>query len=82
MAQEQGVVAAINGDFFDISEAEHPGVAATGAASGPAVSDGTVLKAAVPPGQRFGFTPPPGDTEQVFGVGVDGRARTARRVLP
>jgi hypothetical protein len=77
MAQEQGVVAAINGDFFDISEAEHPGVAATGAASGPAVADGTVLKAAVPPGQRFGFTPPPGDTEQVFGVGVDGRARTA-----
>jgi hypothetical protein len=82
MAEEEpGVVAAINGDFFDITEGEHPGVPATGAATGPAVVDGTALKGAVPQGQRFGFTPPPGDTEEVFGVGVDGRARIARMTL-
>jgi hypothetical protein len=80
-AEARGVVAAINGDFFDITESEHPGVPATGATSGPAVVDGIPLKASVPPGQRFGFTPPPGDTQEVFGVGVDGRARTARLSL-
>jgi phosphodiester glycosidase len=82
MAQAQGVVAAINGDFFDIAEREHPGVPATGAATGPAMADGIALKAAVPQGQRFGLTPPPGGTdEEVFGVGADGVARTARLTL-
>ncbi len=81
MADAQDAVAAINGDFFDISDDEHPGVPATGSASGPAMMDGIALKAAVPPGQRYGWTPPPGDTAEVIGVGVDGRARTARLTL-
>ncbi|MFB7668508.1 phosphodiester glycosidase family protein [Kitasatospora sp. NPDC056138] len=82
MASEQGAVGGINGDFFDISEEQHPGVEATGATSGPMVLDGRPLKGAVPQGQRFGWTPPDGDTsEDVFGVGTDGRARTARLTL-
>ncbi|MFI9271300.1 phosphodiester glycosidase family protein [Kitasatospora sp. NPDC052896] len=82
MAEAQGAVAAVNGDFFDINEVQHPGVQATGAASGPVIRDGQPLKAAVPQGQRFGWTPPPGDTsEDVIGVGTDGRARTARLTL-
>jgi hypothetical protein len=81
MADAQDAVAAINGDFFDISDDQHPGVPATGSASGPAMMDGIALKAAVPPGQRYGWTPPPGDTAEVIGVGVDGRARTAALTL-
>ena len=45
-------VAAINGDFFDITESQHPQVPATDAPSGPAVADGAPLNAAVPPAQR------------------------------
>lgn len=76
LADAQGAVAGVNGDFFDISETQHPGVEATGATDGPAIAAGHVLKAAVPDGQRFGPTLPPGTgTEDVFGVGVDRRAR-------
>ncbi|TDT98169.1 uncharacterized protein DUF2233 [Streptomyces sp. 846.5] len=82
MGRDAGAVAAVNGDFFDISEEQHPGVPATGSASGPSVLDGLPLKAAVPQGQRFGWSAPSGDSdEDVFGVGVDGRARTGRLVL-
>ncbi|MEU6238105.1 phosphodiester glycosidase family protein [Kitasatospora sp. NPDC047058] len=82
MGEEAGAVAAINGDFFDMTEGQHPGVPATGAASGPSVLNGRPLKAAVPVGQRFGRTEPLGDAdEDVFGVGVDGRARMDRLVL-
>ncbi|MFJ1709316.1 phosphodiester glycosidase family protein [Kitasatospora sp. NPDC088346] len=82
MVEEQGAVAGINGDFFDIDERQHPGVEATGAASGPAVLAGRALKAAVPQGQRFGWAPPPGDTSRdVVGVGVDGVARTGQLTL-
>ncbi|MFD8754045.1 phosphodiester glycosidase family protein [Kitasatospora sp. NPDC059577] len=82
LAGARGAVAAVNGDFFDISEEQHPGVAATGAASGPAVYRGRALKAAVPQAQRFGWWPPPGGTDQdVLGVGVDGVARLGRLVL-
>ncbi|MER7581892.1 phosphodiester glycosidase family protein [Kitasatospora sp. NPDC097691] len=82
LAGARGAVAAVNGDFFDISEEQHPGVEATGAASGPAVYRGRALKAAVPEAQRFGWRPPPGDTaEDVLGVGVDGVARTGHLVL-
>lgn len=76
MADATGAVGGVNGDFFNISEAQHPGVEATGAAVGPAIASGRTLKAAVPDGQRFGPALPPGtSTRDVLGVGVDGRAR-------
>ncbi|WP_239516380.1 MULTISPECIES: phosphodiester glycosidase family protein [unclassified Streptomyces] len=82
MARERGAVAAINGDFFNISEAQHHGVEVTYAASGPAVASGQPIKAAVPEGQRFGLSPPRGSTtEDVIGVGQDGVARTGRLTL-
>ncbi|MFF7163379.1 phosphodiester glycosidase family protein [Streptomyces sp. NPDC008086] len=75
-ATDQGAVAGVNGDFFNISEAQHPGVQVTGASVGPAIARGRALKAAVPNGQRFGPALPPGtSTEDVVGVGIDGRAR-------
>ncbi|MER7847898.1 phosphodiester glycosidase family protein [Kitasatospora sp. NPDC096077] len=82
LAGARGAVAAVNGDFFDISEEQHPGIEATGAPSGPAVFRGRPLKAAVPEAQRFGWRPPPGDDDRdVLGVGVDGVARTDRLEL-
>ncbi|WP_432053794.1 phosphodiester glycosidase family protein [Streptomyces sp. bgisy022] len=82
MADLRGAVAGINGDFFNLTETQHPGVAATGASVGPAVADGRAMKAAVPDGQRFGPALPPGTTaEDVFGVGVDRRARRDRLTL-
>ncbi|MFG3344021.1 phosphodiester glycosidase family protein [Streptomyces sp. NPDC048018] len=82
LADARGAVAAVNGDFFDISEVQHPGVEATGAPVGPAVAGGRELKAAVPRGQRFGPPLPPGTgTREVIGVGVDHRARTGRLAL-
>ncbi|MEU9139083.1 phosphodiester glycosidase family protein [Streptomyces sp. NPDC048404] len=76
LADSRGAVAGVNGDFFDITETQHPGVEATGATVGPAIAGGRGLKAAVPDGQRFGPALPPGThTEDVFGVGVDRRAR-------
>ncbi|MFE5818925.1 phosphodiester glycosidase family protein [Streptomyces sp. NPDC056479] len=75
-ATAQGAVAGVNGDFFNISETQHPGVAATGSSVGPVIASGLALKAAVPNGQRFGPALPPGtSTEDVFGVGTDRRAR-------
>ncbi|TWV46087.1 phosphodiester glycosidase family protein [Streptomyces misionensis] len=82
MANAVGALAGVNGDFFDITETQHPGVDATGASVGPAVADGEVLKAAVPNGQRFGPALPPGaTTEDVLGVGTDHRARLDRLSL-
>ncbi|MGW2647215.1 phosphodiester glycosidase family protein [Streptomyces sp. NPDC001393] len=82
MADSAGAVAGVNGDFFDISETQHPGVEATGASVGPAIADGQALKAAVPNGQRFGPALPPGaGTQDVFGVGTDRRARLDRLSL-
>ncbi|MFE0106878.1 phosphodiester glycosidase family protein [Streptomyces sp. NPDC059009] len=76
MADAGGAVAGVNGDFFNISEAQHPGVEPTGAPVGPAIADGHTLKAAVPDGQRFGpALPPSTTTRDVLGVGVDRRAR-------
>ncbi|MFE9673842.1 phosphodiester glycosidase family protein [Streptomyces sp. NPDC006259] len=76
LATVQNAVAGVNGDFFNTSEAQHPGVAATGASVGPAIANGKVLKAAVPTGQRFGPALPPGtDTDDVLGVSGDGQAR-------
>ncbi|MET8859580.1 phosphodiester glycosidase family protein [Streptomyces sp. NPDC004579] len=82
LADSRGAVAGVNGDFFDITETQHPGVEATGATVGPAIASGRGLKAAVPDGQRFGPALPPGThTEDVFGVGVDRRARLDDVVL-
>ncbi|MGW7527011.1 phosphodiester glycosidase family protein [Streptomyces sp. NPDC054783] len=82
MADSAGAVAGVNGDFFNITETQHPGVEATGASVGPAIADGQVLKAAVPQGQRFGPALPPGtSTQDVFGVGTDRRARLDRLSL-
>ncbi|WP_460109977.1 phosphodiester glycosidase family protein [Streptomyces sp. YKOK-J1] len=82
LADTAGAVAGVNGDFFDITETQHPGVEATGATVGPAVAGGRVLKAAVPDGQRFGPALPPGTTtREVLGVGTDRRARLDRLSL-
>ncbi|MFJ2766941.1 phosphodiester glycosidase family protein [Streptomyces sp. NPDC087300] len=76
LADDVGAVGGINGDFFNITETQHPGVEATGAPVGPAVANGHALKAAVPDGQRFGPAMPPGvTTKAVLGVGYDRRAR-------
>ncbi|MEG3628125.1 phosphodiester glycosidase family protein [Streptomyces poriticola] len=82
LADRQGAVAGVNGDFFNITEVQHPGVQATGASVGPVIARGRALKAAVPNGQRFGPALPPGTTtEDVIGVGRDRRARLDRLVL-
>ncbi len=76
LTDAQGAVAGVNGDFFNITETQHPGVEATGAPVGPAIAGGRTLKAAVPDGQRFGPALPPGtSTRDVLGVGTDHRAR-------
>ncbi|NGO10265.1 phosphodiester glycosidase family protein [Streptomyces sp. HC44] len=76
LADTRGAVAGVNGDFFNITETQHPGVEATGASVGPAIANGHTLKAAVPDGQRFGPALPPGtSTKDVLGVGTDRRAR-------
>ncbi|MGI5441851.1 phosphodiester glycosidase family protein [Streptomyces shenzhenensis] len=82
LADAAGAVAGVNGDFFNITETQHPGVEATGASVGPVIARGRVVKAAVPRGQRFGPALPPGTTtEEVFGVGTDRRARLDRLTL-
>lgn len=82
LATAAGAVAGVNGDFFNITETQHPGVAATGATVGPAIAAGHALKAAVPRGQRFGPALPPGTgTTDVLGVTADGRARLDRIAL-
>ncbi|MCZ4124274.1 phosphodiester glycosidase family protein [Streptomyces sp. H39-S7] len=79
LADARGAVAAVNGDFFNITETEHPSVQPTGSTVGPAVADGLPLKAAVPDGQRFGPALVPGATdEDVLGIGTDGAARLDR----
>ncbi|MDX2702560.1 phosphodiester glycosidase family protein [Streptomyces sp. PA03-6a] len=79
LADAAGAVGGINADFFNMSEAQHPGVPATGAAVGPAVAAGRALKSAVPPAQRFGPKLPPGaTTEDVLAVGTDRIARLDR----
>lgn len=71
-------VAGVNGDFFNISETTHVGVAPTGSSVGPEVSGGRDLKAAVPDGQRFGPPLTTGSTdEDVLGIGDDRRGHIA-----
>ncbi|MEE1752086.1 phosphodiester glycosidase family protein [Streptomyces sp. SP18CS02] len=82
LADAAGATGGVNGDFFHMTESQHPGVEATGAAVGPVVADGRDLKAAVPNGQRFGPALPPGtNTRQVIGVDGTGRARLGELVL-
>jgi hypothetical protein len=77
LADAQGAVAGVNGDFFNISNSQ-PGVPVTGSSVGPAIADGVVRKSAVPDGQRFGPGLPAGtSTRDVFGVGADRRARVS-----
>ncbi|WP_223769153.1 phosphodiester glycosidase family protein [Streptomyces huiliensis] len=79
LADRQGAVGGVNGDFFNIAEEQHPGVDATGAPVGPAVAGGRALKSAVPDGQRFGPALPRGvTTEDVLAVGTDRVARLDR----
>ncbi len=81
MAALSGAVAAVNGDFFNIS-ATQAGVVPTNAPVGPAIASGVVLKAAVPTRQRFGPSLPLGaSVDDVIGVGEDGVARVARLTL-
>lgn len=76
MANAQGAVAGVNGDFFNNSESQHPGVAATNSSDGPEIANGRDLKAAVPDGQRFGPGMPAGvTTRDVLGIGDDGVPR-------
>lgn len=70
MANDVGAVAAINGDFFDIGR--------SGAPAGPAVMDGQPLKAAVPQGRRAAPPVAGAETDYVFSVGSDGKARLDR----
>ncbi|MEY8041040.1 phosphodiester glycosidase family protein [Saccharopolyspora cebuensis] len=75
MANARGAVAGVNGDFFNISSV-HEGVEPTGSSVGPEIAGGRDRKGAVPAGQRFGPGLPTGtSTWDVFGVGVDRRAR-------
>ncbi|MBT2387553.1 phosphodiester glycosidase family protein [Streptomyces sp. ISL-11] len=82
MVDRQGAVGGINGDFFNITETQHPGVEATGAPVGPSIASGRGLGAAVPDGQRFGPALPRGaTTRDVIGVGTDRTARLDRLAL-
>lgn len=82
MADAQGAVAGVNGDFFNNTEAQHPGVAFTDSSDGPEIAAGEALKAAVPDKQRFGPGMPPGvTTEAILGVGEDGVARLGNASL-
>ncbi|WP_199487159.1 phosphodiester glycosidase family protein [Actinomadura logoneensis] len=81
MANRARAVAGVNGDFFDISERVHRGVPATFAPDGPEVADGRAVRAAVPAGQRFGPTAPPGSSGAVIGVDRRGVGRVGRLSL-
>lgn len=79
MADDQRAVGGVNADFFNSSEAQHPGVPPTGAAVGPAIAHGQVMKSAVPDGQRFGPALPRGaSTRDVIGISSAGVARLDR----
>ncbi|HVV17917.1 MAG TPA: phosphodiester glycosidase family protein [Pseudonocardiaceae bacterium] len=81
MMRADHAIAGTNGDFFNISET-HTGVAPTNSSDGPEIADGVALKANVPDGQRFGPGLPAGTTtHDVFGVGVDHRARLGSLTL-
>lgn len=82
MADAQHAVAGVNGDFFDISESDHPGVPVTGSSEGSEVSDFRALKGPVPEGQAFaGPLPGPPSTSDVLAIGADGRASVTTLTL-
>lgn len=79
LADARRAVGAVNGDFFNITETQHPGVPPTGSSVGPEIGAGRALKAAVPDGQRFGPALPPGETtHDILGLGADRRLRLDR----
>jgi hypothetical protein len=80
MADDAGALAAINGDYFNMFENNHP-VIPTDAADGPEVRDHQLIKTAVSPAQRFGETEPKqiNTGTEVIGV-ADGRRAMITRV--
>lgn len=77
IADRAGALAAVNADYFNISEeASHAGVSPTNSAVGAEIRDGVLRKSAVPMAQRFGEGPskPVNDGTQVIGVDHSGRA--------
>jgi hypothetical protein len=80
LADKQGAVAGVNGDFFDIGGT--PEIGGTFAPVGAAVASGAPLTGAVPMGQRWGppLAPETTTLETVFGVS-DGRAVVAELSL-
>ncbi|MGI6543092.1 MAG: phosphodiester glycosidase family protein [Limnochordia bacterium] len=81
MVADQGAIAGVNADFFNIS-ATQPGITPTNAPVGPMILAGKVLKAAVPTVHRFGPSLPSGAAvTDVVGVGIDGVVRIGRLTL-
>ncbi|MBW8484485.1 phosphodiester glycosidase family protein [Actinomadura parmotrematis] len=82
MVRAAGALAGVNGDFFHISERQHPGVPATGAPVGPEVANGVPVKGPVPLGQRYGPDLPAGaPADTVIGTDAAGRGRVFRLAL-
>ncbi|MBX6356050.1 MAG: phosphodiester glycosidase family protein [Micromonosporaceae bacterium] len=82
MVDRQGAVIGVNGDFFNITESQHPGVPPTNSSNGPEVTEFRALKAAVPNSQRFGPAMAPGtSTRDVIGIDASGRARIGTLTL-
>jgi Phosphodiester glycosidase len=73
MADGARAAAGINGDFFDIG--------GSNAAVGPEVQGGKPIKAAVPPGRRYGPAVPGAHPDDVFAVGTDRVGRVDRLAL-
>jgi hypothetical protein len=81
MVANQGAIAGVNADFFNIS-ATQPGITPTNAPVGPMIFAGKTLKAAVPTVHRFGPSLPRDATVMdVIGVGTDGIVRIGRLTL-
>ncbi|WP_109472554.1 phosphodiester glycosidase family protein [Ornithinimicrobium cavernae] len=81
MAEAAGTIAAMNGDFFQISnEGAHGDIPVTQSASGAEVRDGEMRKTAVPVAQRYGGGMPKeyNDGNQVVGQLRNGTAVVTR----
>jgi hypothetical protein len=72
-AARGGALAAVNGDFFDLSRSNAP--------AGPSVRDGTLLTSAVPPGRRLAPAVPGSEPGDVLAVDAGGTPRIDRVTL-